>query len=52
MPEKGVVIGMYDAENYAPFKNPTSVWMNQDERFSHIKDIGNFYIYEYTPKVK
>ncbi|MEK6875701.1 MAG: glycosyltransferase family 39 protein [Nanoarchaeota archaeon] len=49
MKDPGIFIGMYDAERFEPFKHPRSDWMNQDKRFKHIKDIGNFYIYEYTP---
>lgn len=48
MPYNGMVIGEYSAESPPLSKNPTSTWMNGDKRFTHLKDIGDFYIYNYT----
>jgi len=49
MKDSGLVIGMYTAVKFEPFKHPFPERMDSDKRFKHIKDIGDFFIYEYTP---
>ena len=48
--KEGLVIGMYSAEENPPYKHPKSNWMKNNPRFEHVKDIGQFYIFRYTPK--
>lgn len=43
MKDPGLIIGMLNV------KEPQPNWLNQDIRFKHVKDIGEFFIYEYTP---
>jgi len=41
--QSGILIGL-NKEN-----NPQPIWLDKNSKFVHIKDIGEFFIYEYTP---
>lgn len=53
MKEPGIFIGAYYFEKATPpQRQPTSSWMRNDSRFTHLKDIGSDFIFRYDPESK
>ena len=43
MPDSGLIIGMFGV------KNPQPLYLDRDPRFQYANEIGDFFIYNYTP---
>ena len=44
MNESGILIGIFDE------KHPQPAWLNKNSHFKYAKEIGEFFIYRYTPQ--